>query len=210
MSLLHTRRFTKPPEPIADLQRSTHHLHLVRGQVLQQTPLGTQAVQLPFDLPANDAVLTRIDVEELAPLSRPRLLTLELGRDFYFSDGSATPALARIADAQGRLHPDVELHLGAPFVEHSLDAQRQPPTSLTAFVRSLAVGDPVYVLGRAQLVPDSDLGGGWGGLREQALVARFAGDIGPLHIYDETSFQQLAAWYALPWYRKLSLMVRNR
>jgi hypothetical protein len=140
-------------------------------------------------------------------LSRPRLLTLERARDFYFSDGSATPALARIADGEGRLHPDVELHLGTPFVEHQL---RPPPSSLTAFVRTLAVGDPVYLLGRAQLVPDREMAGEWAGLREQPLVARFAGDTGPLHIYDEAAFRQLAAWYALPWYRKLSLLVRKR
>lgn len=206
MPVLHTQRFTTPPEPIADLLRSSHHWHLVRGQVLAQLPFGTQPVELPFDLPAPSAALARVDVEELAPLSRPRLLTLERGRDFYFSDGSATPALARICDAEGRLHPDVELHLGAPFVEHAV---RPPPSSLTAFVRTLSVGDPVYVLGRAQLVPDLDVAG-TSGLREPPLIARFAGDQGPLHLYDEPSFRQLAAWYALPWYRKLSLLVRNR
>ncbi len=211
MSLLHTRRFTAPPEPIAELLRSGHQLHLVRGQILPQLPLDTQPVELPFDLQAPTTVLARVDVEERVPLSRPRLLTLERARDFYFSDGSATPALARISDGEGRLHPDVELHLGAPFVEHEL---RPGPDSLTAFVRTLAVGDPVYVLGRAQLVDDLDVAGQLvgqlTGLRQQPLVARFAGDTGPLHLYDEAAFRRLALWYALPWYRKLSLWVRNR
>ena len=203
MTLLHPRRFSAPPEPIAELSRSAHHWHLVRGQVLPQAPLGGAPLELPFGLPAQSAVLARVDVEELAPLARPRLLTLERGRDFYFSDGSTTPALARVADGEGRLHPDVELHLGAPFVEHEL---RPPPESLRAYLRVLTVGQPIYVLGRAQLVPDGE----WAGLREQPLVARFGGDTGPLHLYDETAFRKLAAWYALPWYRKLSLLVRNR
>ena len=206
MTLLHPRRFTAPPEPIAELQRSSHHWHLVRGTVLPQPPANTAPVALPFELATDSAVLARVDLEELAPPWRPRLQTIERGRDFYFSDGSTTPALARVADGEGRLHPDVELHLGAAFVEHEL---RPPPTTLRALVRTLAVGDPIYVLGRAELTHDGE----WAGLpgqREQPLVARFGGDTGPLHLYDETAFRQLAAWYALPWYRKLSLLVRNR
>ena len=85
---------------------------------------------------------------------------------------------------------------------------------LTAFVRTVAAGDPIYVLGRARLeggtaTPPANE---WilPGLRDAPLCPCFAGDYGPLHIYDEPAFRQLAAWYALPWYRKLSLLVRNR
>jgi hypothetical protein len=97
----------------------------------------------------------------------------------------------------------VELHLGSAFVEHAL---RPAPATLTAFVRLVAAGDPIYVLGRARL----ELVGDMAGLRDAPLTPRFGGDLGPLHLYDEPAFQQLAAWYALPWYRKLSLLVRNR
>ena len=47
-------------------------------------------------------------------------------------------------------------------------------------------------------------------LRDAPLIPCFAGDLGPLHLYDDAAFRQWAAWHALPWYRKLSLMVRNR
>jgi hypothetical protein len=206
VSLVHPQRFNAPPETISDLLRSDRRWHLVRGEVLPLTPPGTRPVTLPYDLPAPHAALARVDLEELEPYARPRLLTVERGRDFYIADSSARQvnvALVRVADDQGRLHPDVELHLGSPFVEHSL---RPAPTALTAFVRMVAAGDPIYVLGRTRL----ELVGEMAGLRDAPLTPRFGGDLGPLHLYDQPAFQRLAAWYALPWYRKLSLLVRNR
>jgi hypothetical protein len=213
---VHAQRFVAPPESIADLARNRRSWHLVRGEILPLLPPGTRALELPFDLPSQSAeppVLARIDVEETAPYARPRLLTVERARDFYFADGSASPALVRLADDDGLLHPDVELHLSTPFVEHAL---RSEPTAVTALVRAIGVGAPVYVLGRIDLEPHGALGG----LREAPLIPRFGpgggpyGDansnLGPLHVYDEPAFRQLAAWYALPWYRKLSLLVRNR
>jgi hypothetical protein len=202
---LHAQRFTAPPETVADLTRGAHTWHLARGEALALLPPGARALELPFDVPVPTAlppVLARMDLEETPPYARPRLLTVERGRDFYFSDGSSGAALVRLADEDGQLHPDVELHLCAPFVEHPL--RDDPP--LTAFVRTLAPGDPVYVLGRVRLEPHHALGG----LRDAPLIPRFGGDLGPLHLYDEPAFRQLAAWYALPWYRKLSLLVRNR
>jgi hypothetical protein len=204
---VHSQRFVAPPESIADLARAQHSWHLVRGQILAQLPPATRALELPFELslPPEEKppVLARIDVEETAPYARPRLLTVERARDFYFADGSAAPALVRLTDEDGRLHPDVELHLGTPFTQHTL---RTEPSLVVAFVRAVGEAAPVYVLGRVQLEPHHVLGG----LREAPLIPRFGGDLGPLHIYDEPAFQQLAAWYALPWYRKLSLLVRNR
>jgi hypothetical protein len=199
---LHAQRFTSPPETIADLLRRDHTWHLVRGDVLAMPPPGARPLTLPLDLTAPNATLARVDVEETAPYARPRLLTLERGRDFYFADGSAVPALVRLADDDSRLHPDVELHLGTPFVEHPLRAR----PALAAFVRLLSIGDPVYVLGRVMLEPHDPLAG----FRDAPLVPCFGGDLGPLHLFDEPAFRQLAAWYALPWYRKLSLLVRNR
>src|SRR4051812_18112397 len=200
---LHAQRFVAPPESIADLARSAHAWHLVRGEILPALPPGTRPPLLPFSLEAPDAVLARVDLEEHAPYARPRLLTVERGRDFYFADGSATPALVHLGDAEGRLHPDVELHLGTPFVETAI---RRDPGLVTAYVRSLAVGAPVYVLGRVTLEANV----AFAGPRDAAPMARFSGDLGPLHLYDEPAFRQLAAWYALPWYRKLSLLIRNR
>jgi hypothetical protein len=200
---VHAQRFVASPETIADLARSRHAWHLVRGEVMAALPPGARAPALPFDLSAPDAVLARVDLEEHAPYARPRLLTLDRGRDFYFGDGSATPALVRVSDAEGRLHPDVELHLGAPFVESAI---RRDPALVTAYVRTLTVGTPVYVLGRVELESHA----AFAGPRDAAPMPRFGGDLGPLHVYDEPAFRQVAAWYALPWYRKLSLLIRNR
>ncbi len=186
-----------------------HHWHLVRGEVLALLPPGSPSLSLPHSLVAErddrPAVLARVDLEETAPAwprSRPILTTIERGRPFYIADGRGR-ALVRVADDFGRLHPDVELHLGAPFVEHQL---RGAPSPLVAYVRSVAAGDAVYVLGRHRLVAHSDAAG----LRDVPLIPQFSGELGPIHIYDEAAFRQLAAWYALPWYRKLSLLVRNR
>ena len=205
VALLHPRRFASPPDSIADLLLRDRHWQLVRGEVLGLMPPGSTSLSLPHALTTGDerdAVLAHVDLEETQPWERPLLTTLERGRDFYVADAGGR-ALVRVGDGHGRLHPDVELHLGAPFVEHEL---RGPPQPLRALVRTLAVGDTVYVLGRSRLVTH----GAAAGLRDAPLIPSFAGEGGALHLYDEVAFRQLAAWYALPWYRKLSLMVRNR
>jgi hypothetical protein len=74
----------------------------------------------------------------------------------------------------------------------------------------VSAGDPIYVLGRARLESVAPLAAVTAGLRDAPLVPCFGGDLGPLHLYDEAAFRRLATWYALPWYRKLSLLVRNR
>lgn len=212
MPLVHPERFNAPPESIADLARGDRRWHLVRGEVLALLPSGAPPLTLPFELDREAStdetrplVLARVDVEETPPWSRPRLTTVERARDFYVADAHGR-ALVQLADDAGRVHPDVELHLGGPFVEHTLRGGAAP---MSAFVRTVAVGDPIYVLGRARLVPPP--AGEWlGGLRDVPLIPSFAGALGPLHLYDEPAFRQLAAWYALPWYRKLSLLVRNR
>ncbi|MDB4965284.1 MAG: hypothetical protein JWN44_973 [Myxococcales bacterium] len=207
VTLLHPQRFGVPPESIGELARSDRHWHLVRGQVLALRPAGSSALELPYDLaadPDEPAVLARIDVEETASWERPKLTTLERGCDFYVADAEGR-ALVRVADDAGRLHPDVELHIGAPFVEHTLHTH---PTVVKAYVRAISVGDPIYVLGRSRLITHG--GELLTGLRDAPLLPCFAADAGPLHLYDESAFRQLAAWYALPWYRKLSLLVRNR
>jgi hypothetical protein len=207
VTLLHPRRFAAPPESIADLLRSDHHWHLVRGEVLALLPPGSPSLSLPHGLVADrddrPAVLARVDLEEQPDgWSRPLLTTIERGRSFYIADGHGR-ALVRVADDFGRLHPDVELHLGTPFTAREL---RGEPRPLMSYVRALAAGEPLYILGRHRLVTHGDAAG----LRDAPLIPCFSGELGPLHLYDEVAFRQLAAWYALPWYRKLSLLVRNR
>jgi hypothetical protein len=215
VTLLHPERFREAPEAIGDLAHSDRHWHLVRGQVLSLVPSGSRPLELPYELTAGGdraAVLARIDIEETESWERPKLATFERGRDFYVADagpgagpGGSNVALVRVADDGGRLHPDVELHLGSPFAEQTLQTA---PALVKAYVRALAAGEPIYVLGRARLITHH--GELLTGLRDAPLMPCFSGDAGPLHLYDEPAFRQLAAWYALPWYRKLSLLVRNR
>lgn len=222
-----TRRLYRPPEPIAAVaRRNNAGWHLVRGEVLGLPPPGAGAIALPHGL---DEVLSReppialarVDVEELYNFDRPGLATIDYGRDLYLSDGTAG-ALLRIAGPDdagpddggggqrgGRLHPDVELHLGAPFVEHALEPPEGALTR-TAFVRAVRVGEPLYVFGRGSTEQDLTGLSTEGGYRAAALIATFDAERGPLHLYDEAAFRQLAAWHALPWYRKLSVLVRNR
>jgi hypothetical protein len=209
-----THRLYRPPEPIAQVaRRAGAQFRLVRGEVLGLPPPGSAAVRLPHGLDdaapplqGRQVVLARLDVEELYNFERPGLSTVEYGRDLFLSDGSGA-ALLRIGGEDGRLHPEVELHLGAPFTERALEPEGGAVTR-TAFLRLVRTGDPIYVFGRAQAEPDL-AGVSSGGYRD-GLVAAFDAQRGPLHLYDEAAFRQLTAWHALPWYRKLSVLVRNR
>ena len=180
--------------------------HARRFTVLPLLPPGSTALPLPYALTgAEEPVVARVDLEETAPWERPRLTRIERGRDFYVGDEHGR-ALVRLGDDEGRLHPDVELHLGAPFVEHEL---RGPPHPLRALVRTLGPGDVVYLVGRPRPVADREAPA----FRDAPLIPCFDPALpgaGPLALYDEAAFRQVAAWAALPWYRKLSLMVRNR
>ena len=179
--------------------------HARRFTVLPLLPPGATTLSLPHALTGGDerpAVLARVDLEESLPWARPRLSRVERGRDFYVGDEHGR-ALVRVGDDDGRLHPDVELHLDGPFVAHEL---RGPPQPLRALVRTVAPGDTLYVVGRTRMVTDRDAAA----LRDAPLIPCFSGEAGPLLLYDDAAFRQLAAWAALPWYRKLSLMVRNR
>jgi hypothetical protein len=163
----------------------------------------------------DEPVALRVDVEATAAYSRPRLERLERARDFVLADDSGH-ALVRLGHG-GRLHADVELHFDAPFVARALEAAVPPsleaavPLSRTAYARGIGVGDRVYVLGPVSLEADPT-GLGVAGYRQAPLVPVFAPAPGAvaLHLYDEPAFEQLAAWHALPWYRKLSVLVRNR
>jgi hypothetical protein len=231
------RRFAHPPASIAeargqaqgeaqrDAQRAGDRgtFQLVRGEILAAPPIGAHRLAdgLPYGLGeaigAPEAVATRVDIEDdYRAFSMPALERLERCRDFYVGDDTGR-ALLRIAAAPAdgadgthgsRLHGEVELHLDGTFREHRIPAtQSHPPRN--AYLRALRVGDPVYVFGRMRVERDRS-GFGQGGYREAPLIAVFSGDGGPLHLYDEPAFEQVAAWSALPWYRKLSVMVRNR
>jgi hypothetical protein len=179
---------------------------VVGGRVLEGSPRG--AAELPPEL-GPGAVLARLDSEETAPWSRPLLERVDLGRDFWLGDGTGE-ALVRVGEG-GHVHPDVELHLDAPFVEISPppddeDLQR------TTYLRVLRTGDEVYVWGRPALCYAEGAG-----YRDSALTVEFA-PRGVIHVYDGPAWRQHAprrgldeeAWRALPWYRKLSVLVRNR
>jgi hypothetical protein len=65
----------------------------------------------------------------------------------------------------------------------------------------------VYVWGRASLAEDADeLAAGYRDAPSTVIFTPSA----VTSIYDEPSFRRLSAWRALPWYRKLSVLVRNR
>ena len=126
-----------------------------------------------------------------------------------FADGSGD-ALVRSSDASGRLNDRVELHLDGAFRTHRIDSTGARGAR-TAYLRALRVGQPVHLMGCLHVEPDlSGVGAGQGAYREAPVIAVFSGEQAPLHLYDDAAFHQLAAWHALPWYRKLSVLVRNR
>jgi hypothetical protein len=183
-------------------------LVLVGGRVLDVTPRGAQALS-PAALPPElhgaerELVLVRLDLEETAPYSRPLLERTDLGRDFYLADESGR-ALVRVGTG-GRAHPDLELHLDAPPVAREVSEPDEEGVARALYVRTVRAGDPVYVLGRPTLERDED----HSGYRDAPPALAFS-PTEPLHLYDDPAFQQWSAWSALPWYRKLSVLARNR
>jgi hypothetical protein len=118
-------------------------------------------------------------------------------------------ARLRLTDAYGHLHPDVELHLAAPFSAFEL---APPPgaRSHRGYLRTVREGDWLCILGRVTL-GDAEAGdGAFAGYREAPRVVELSGEHGPVLVYDELAYRQLLAWRALPWYKKLSMIVRNR
>jgi hypothetical protein len=176
---------------------------LIGGKILERVPQGAHAIQtelLPKEAADANVVMARLDFEETTPYARPILERIDLGRDFYVGDESGR-ALVRVGHG-GRLHPDVELHIDSPFVE---DRQEEDDLVRASYVRVLRTGDPVYVLGRASLRRDE----ADAGYRDSPLSVEFS-FANVIHIYDAPAFEQMAAWHRLPWYRKLSVLVRNR
>jgi hypothetical protein len=197
-------------EQMSRSQRGRGGWQLVRGRVLEGVPRGV--AELASEM-GSGVVLARLDTESVAPWSRPLLERIDLGRDFWIGDGSGH-ALVRVGEG-GHVHPDVELHLDAPFVELSADAERseagideEDDFRRTTYLRVLRTGDDVYVWGRPALryVEDASYRATY---RESPLTVEFS-PFTVMHIYDAPAYQQADAWRALPWYRKLSLMLRNR
>lgn len=214
--VLRARILQRPPTPIAAaVEHELRPFTLVRGEILALSPgavpgsLEPNPLQAelpkPLELDPAVTVAAHLDLEETEFFSRPRLETIEWGRDFYLADATAR-ALVRFTDEHGHLHPDVELHLDGPFLEQTTDPAEGEPVR-AAYLRTLRVGQVAYVCGRARRELDPT---GAGSYRDAPELAFFSADFGPLFIYDEPAFRQLRAWTALPWYRKLSLLMRNR
>jgi hypothetical protein len=218
---------------------------------LPLSPLSAEAIA---SLPRPDALaLLRIDVETIVPYARPALERLERARSFLLTDETGV-ALVAIGDGYGNLHPDVELHLGAPFLSFDLGPPGasapeplaapvrapapEPPIvapmvtpgvgpgvapgagSRRAYLRAGREGERVFVAGRPTrspaALPASEareaqaLVAGLAGYREAPTIPLFTGESGLCHVYDEVAYRELTTWRNLPWYRKLSVLVRNR
>jgi hypothetical protein len=202
------------PQPISSLAKA--HLDgartcIVAGEILAQAPPRAVAVAPPFGLTAHlsgrEPVVSRTDLEETRPFVRPELERIERGRNFYVSDGTGR-ALVRVTvadpDRPGVLADDLELHLAQPFAAVPI-ATVDAGHLRTAYLRTLTVGDRVVVAGRLRLEADA-LAAAGGGYRDLPRIAA----VEATALYDEPAWINFAAWRALPWYRKLSLLVRNR
>jgi hypothetical protein len=211
------RRFDRPPDRIdalvGDLGRARAWtpapLRFVVGRIVPHAPPGSDPVALPYGLDealadderAAPAAALRADLEEpFLAFTRPILERVERGRDFYVSDGSGR-ALVRIADDAGRLHPDVELHLHAPFraVPAAPATETGGELVRTAYVRALRFGDAVAVVGHLGRAPDP-LGAAY---RDEPELPALSAELGPVHLYDGLALRQLIAAAADPWYRRL-------
>lgn len=207
--LMRARVTPEPLGPLLQAGRPGAGPRLLSGRILPMVPNDAVTPALPValdglelaDLPS--LVAARVDIEERPAYARPLYSRFELGRDFYFSDGSGV-ALVRLAE-EGYVHPDAELHLDAPFVTRVLPPDEDADHERIAYVRVVRTGDPVYVVGRLTLAHDAIASP-----HREALIGVLSPTAGPLALYDEPAFRQLAAWRALPWYRKLSVLVRNR
>lgn len=198
---------------------------LVRGTVTQLAAGGLELPAFPPSLPglpappSIDAIaIAVLDAEELQLLDRPHSERWERGRPFVLRDASGR-ALVRLGppDAQrgppprpgepdlrlpaGRVHDELSLRLDRPFIEWREGAR-------SFYLRTVALGDEVVVAGRVrfEVAPDLALVGEAGGYREAPTVAVVEADA----VFDGPAWASRAAWQALPWYRKLSLIVRNR
>jgi hypothetical protein len=173
--------------------------YLVGGRILEGLPRGARELPGEISGELGGAVLARVDSEEVVPYSRPLLSRDDFGRDFWLGDGSGR-ALVRVGEG-GHLHPDVELHLDSPFAQFE---DEEEDLRRTRYVRSLRTGDQVYVWGRPALRYVEEAG-----YRDCAPIVELS-PRNVLHIFDDPAWQQRLAWRSLPWYRKLSVLVRNR
>lgn len=182
---------------------------LVVGEVVLP-PASAPPLALPEDVPLPTGVAPRerlvvaaIAVEEMPPLARPIRALHEQVRDFALRGPAGTSALVRFPDERRDV---LELRLGQPFL-HATDGRRD------VYLRSVAVGDRVVVGGRLRF-PGAGLGppGSWDpagrGHAYRAAPRRAVVDAEIL--FDGAAWDELQAWQALPWHRKLSLILRNR
>jgi hypothetical protein len=179
--------------PIDWSLRPSPHRAILRGEVAQLAgePIEWPARPPPLAAAERIAVAT-LAVEELRRYARPVRLLYELGRSFWLRDASGR-ALVRFDDAD---RGEREIHIAAPPAAGH-DGPRE------VFLRGVRLGDEVVVAGRVEQEIDA---GGAGSYREAPTITVIYAE----QIYDGAAWVSLCEWRALPWHRKLSLIVRNR
>ncbi|MSP60003.1 MAG: hypothetical protein EXR72_06615 [Myxococcales bacterium] len=192
--------FSRPPLAVAELREGLVVARGVVAEVLGQLEL---PVPLPAAAPPREQIaVAGIDIEFQPFLARPICERHERGRPFILRDPTGR-ALVRLAPpgpwgASGRLGDEVELRLGRPYLQ-GVDGERD------VLLRTLAIGDEVVVAGRVHFEVDVT-GKGVSSYREAPAIPV----IEALALFDGPAWAQATGWHALPWYRKLSLIVCNR
>jgi hypothetical protein len=200
--------YQRPPLSLGAL-RDGRQLVTARGTIHQLLPGRFEIPRLPPGAPPIDRIaVARVDVEQQPFLSRPLRQQIDRGRPFVLRDATGE-AVVRIAPDnppesagdEGRLREDFDLRLLRPFV-HGTDG---PDGQIDLYLRAVAIGDDVVVAGAVH-VEIAPSGHGQGGYRQAPSIPV----IEAVALFDPPAWSAAAEWHALPWYRKLSLIVRNR
>jgi hypothetical protein len=193
--------FDRRPAQLVELREGEAARVLVRGEVAQV--LGD--LPPPVTLPDGTAPLERIavlvvEVEHQPFLARPIRERWERARPFLLRDvdgpGRALVRLAPPGLEAGRVGAEVTVRLAGPYTQ-------RVEKELEVTARTVSVGDEVIVVGTTRFEVDR---AGQGTYREAPVLPV----IRATALFDKPAWEEAAAWHALPWYRKLSLIMRNR
>lgn len=170
---------------------------LVRGSVaeLLETPIvPPEDVRLPAGAPELGRVAVALmDIEKLRPFERPLCVRHERVRSFWLRDATGRALVRFAAAAQGEL----ELRLRRPFLQGH-DSGRE------VYLRTVEIGEELVVAG--QMYREVGAAGAMGTYRDAPTVAIIEAAM----VCDRDAWEALQAWQALPWHRKLSLLMCNR